>query len=53
MTERRVPNDPAATEEVPEADAQEQQIEVLDLTDAAGEVDDDERAVAVDEDEYR
>ncbi|MGH8888568.1 MAG: hypothetical protein ACRDV3_02265 [Acidothermaceae bacterium] len=53
MSEPRIPNDPAATEEVPEADAQEQQTEVLDLTDAAGEVDDDERVVAVDEEEYR
>jgi len=53
MSQRRLPPDAGATEEIPEADAMEQQTDVLDLTDGAGEVDDDERVVALDEDEYR
>lgn len=62
MTEHRVPIDPAATDEIPEADAMEQRTEVVDLTAATSEVDDrpdvepavdDERVVALDEDEYR
>jgi hypothetical protein len=52
MSQRRLPPDAGATGEIPEADAMEQQTDVLDLTDAAGEVD-DERVVALDEDEYR
>lgn len=38
--------------EVPEADAAEQQVELLDTADRA-DVDDAERVVALDEDEYR
>lgn len=53
MIQRRVPTDPGTTEEIPEADAMEQQTDVLDVTDRAGEVDDDERVVALDDDEYR
>jgi hypothetical protein len=52
MSVRRVPSDPGATQEVPEADAVEQQIDVLEVTDPLG-VDDAERVVNLDDDEYR
>jgi hypothetical protein len=52
MTERRVPTESPASEEIPEADAVEQRTELVDLSDPA-DVDDDERVVALDEDEYR
>ena len=49
-----VPLDVPAVEEEPEADAVEQQTEVVDVTDAAEEAPlDDDRVVPLDEDEYR
>ena len=55
MIVRRVPVDPGATEEVPEADAAEQQTEVVNITDAGDRsaADDGDRVVTLDEDEYR
>lgn len=52
MSVRKVPPDPGATQEVPEADAADQQLDVLDVSDPLG-VDDAERVVSLDEDEYR
>lgn len=56
MSVRRVPPDAGETEglriEVPEADAAEQQVELLDIADRV-DVDDADRVVALDEDEYR
>jgi hypothetical protein len=56
MTARRVPSDGGVTEQVtadvPEADAAEQQAELVDVSDRATGLD-DERVVALDEDEYR
>lgn len=62
MTARRVPPEFETDDEVPEADAAEQHADVVDLTsgeDAAVEraappaEPDDERVVALDDDEYR
>jgi hypothetical protein len=60
MTVRRVPPEFDAADEVPEADAAEQHADVVDLTpgddvpvESAEPFGDDDRVVALDDDEYR